>query len=178
MVGYSEIGYGSYIGPYSKLSNIQIGRFSCISSYVHTISGRHPTRNWVSIHPAFFSLRKQSGFTYVTEQKYEEIKFLDDGKTSIRIGNDVWIGSHVLLLEGVSIGDGAIVAAGAVVTKDVPPYAIVGGVPAKIIRYRFAFDQIKLLEEIKWWEKDVAWIKKHAELFDNIQSFFEVVENE
>ena len=68
------------------------------------------------------------------------------------IGNDVWIGWHAIITPGVSIGDGAIIAAGAVVTHDVPPYAIVGGIPAKVIRKRFSDDMIEKLLKIKWWD--------------------------
>ena len=69
----------------------------------------------------------------------------------ITIGNDVWIGARAMVMDGVEVGDGAIVAANAVVTKDVPPYAIVGGVPAKVIRYRFAPEKIEALQLLQWW---------------------------
>ena len=72
------------------------------------------------------------------------------------IGNDVWIGQGAFIKGGVTIGDGAIVAAHAVVVKDVPPYAVVGGVPARVIKYRFDEDAIKDLLEIKWWNYDLA----------------------
>ena len=79
---------------------------------------------------------------------------------------------------GVTIGDGAIVAMGAVVTKDVPPYAIVGGVPAKIIRYRFNNEIIEKLLQIKWWDRDEVWIKNHIELFSDIDKFIRSVYEE
>ena len=75
-----------------------------------------------------------------------------DNKGDIVVGNDVWIGYEAVILSGVTIGDGAIVAARAVVTRDVPPYAIVGGVPAKIIRPRFPEDVIKRLQSLRWWD--------------------------
>ena len=84
----------------------------------------------------------------------------------------MWIGSRAMILEKVNIGDGVVVAAGAVVTKDIPPYAIVGGVPAKIIRYRFNEETIQKLLEMKWWEKDLEWIKNHADNFDDVEQLF------
>lgn len=86
-------------------------------------------------------------------------------KGHITIGNDVWVGAKALILSGVSIGDGAVVAAGAVVTKDIPPYAIVGGVPAKIIKYRFTPKVIKDLLEIQWWNWDDNVIAKNLDNF-------------
>lgn len=81
------------------------------------------------------------------------------------IGNDVWVGSHVLVKGGVHIGNGACVAAGAVVVKDVPPYAIVGGVPAKVIRYRFSPEIIQRLLELKWWNWDEKKLKDNISFF-------------
>ena len=87
------------------------------------------------------------------------------------IGNDVWIGSKATVFGGVKVGNGAVIAAGAVVTKDVPPYAIAGGVPAHIIRYRFDEDKINRLEEIAWWNWDDDKIKRN-------KAFFKANENE
>lgn len=166
----SSIGYASYIGNRSFIKNTKIGRYTCIATDVMTVAGSHPTSKFVSIHPAFYSTRKQSGFTYVREDKFSDFNYIDENqKFTVMIGNDVWIGSGVKIMEGVTIGDGAVVAAGAIVTKDVPPYAIVGGVPAKIIKYRFDEETIKKLLELKWWKKDQAWIKSHAEDFDDVE---------
>lgn len=71
------------------------------------------------------------------------------------VGNDVWIGAKVFIKAGIEVGDGAIISAGAVVTKDVPPYAIVGGVPSKVIKYRFDIDTIQRLLKLQWWEYNV-----------------------
>jgi len=86
-------------------------------------------------------------------------------KGPITIGNDVWIGTQSTILTGVTIGDGAIVAANSVVTNDVPPYAIVGGTPAKIIRYRFNQDMINKLVETQWWSWDIEKIRRNKHLF-------------
>lgn len=85
----------------------------------------------------------------------------NDFHTPVIIGNDVWIGSNALIMQGTNIGDGAVIAAGAVVTKDVESYAIVGGVPAKLIRYRFDKETRQQLKESAWWDKDVRWIAEH-----------------
>lgn len=86
-------------------------------------------------------------------------------KGAIEIGNDVWIGTGSTILTGVKIGDGAVIAANAVVTNDVPAYAIVGGTPAQILKYRFSTDIINKLLEIKWWDWDIDKIKKNKNLF-------------
>lgn len=168
VVFMGKIGYGSYIGERSCL-NAVIGRYCSISSDVKTISGTHPTTGFVSTHPCFFSTKKQAGFTYVTEDLFNEEIFVDSERHLVQIGNDVWIGSNVLILPGVHIGDGAVIAAGAVVTKDVEPYSIVGGVPAKIVRYRFESKEIRnKLSEIKWWNMPQSWIQEHADLFKDV----------
>lgn len=87
-------------------------------------------------------------------------------KGMIEIGNDVWIGSHCVILSGVKIGDGAIIAANSVVNNDVPPYAIVGGVPAKVIKWRFS-EEVRLeLLEMKWWDWPLEDIKRNKEFFN------------
>ena len=83
----------------------------------------------------------------------------------VKIGNDVWIGAYAVILPGVTIGDGAVIAAGAVVTRDVEPYSIVGGVPARHIKYRFSKTVIDALQRIQWWNWDRAKIEENVELF-------------
>lgn len=164
-----KIGYASYIGMNCFIC-ADIGRYSCIANNVITTSGTHPTKKWVSVHPAFYSSMKQCGFSYTDKNLFNE------STSRITIGNDVWIGASVTILGGVKIGDGAIVAAGAVVTKDVEPYTIVGGVPAKEIRKRFNDEQIEFLLKTKWWEKDPEWIKNNASRFSNIEEFLKIKE--
>lgn len=165
-----SIGYGSYIDRRSDI-NAVIGRYCSIASDVKTVSGTHPVSDFVSTHPCFFSTKKQAGFTYVSENIFKEDVFADSQGHLVVIGNDVWIGSNVLLLPGVHIGDGAVVAAGAVVTKDVSPYSIVGGVPAKEIKKRFSEEEIKKLMEIKWWNRPSEWIQKNADKFADVSVF-------
>lgn len=168
----SYLGLGSYIAGNSKIRRTKIGRFCAIGDNVRTGLGLHPSNTFVSIHPAFFSTQKQAGFSFTDKNLFEEHKYTDStNKYYVEIGNDVWIGSNVMVMDGVKIGDGAIVAGGSVVTKDVIPYSIVGGVPAKIIKYRFLPDEINFLLEFKWWEKDTSWIKANAEWFTDIKLF-------
>lgn len=84
-----------------------------------------------------------------------------DNKENITLGNDVWVGFEAVILSGVTIGDGAIIGARAVVTKDVEPYTIVGGVPARVIRRRFDDETIEKLLRFRWWDKDRDFIKSH-----------------
>ncbi len=90
----------------------------------------------------------------VVRQKLKNCNFKNNKK--IKIGNDVWVGQNVTILRGVSVGDGAIIGANSLVTKDVPPYTVCAGVPARIIKNRFDSDTIELLMRAKWWEYDLS----------------------
>ena len=167
-----RLGYGSYIGPYSKIS-AHIGRFTSIASYVCTVAGRHAYQApFATTCPMFFSLNpnhSQSGSTFATEQMFEELKFaVPEKQLDVEIGNDVWIGEQAMIIGGVHIADGAVVLAGAVVTKNVPPYAIVGGVPAKIIRYRYDEETISFLLQAQWWNNTEDWFKENWKLLTDI----------
>lgn len=165
----SKVGYGTYLGSDAIIVDAEIGRYTCIGPNAKILTGTHPLSNNVSIHPAFYSVKRQAGFTYVDKNTADDYKCVEGSKYSTFIGNDVWIGGNALILQGVTIGDGAVVAAGAVVTKDVAPYEIVGGVPARLIRKRFSDENIEFLTKAKWWEKPEKWICEHADLFEDVE---------
>ena len=163
------LGYGSYIGHHSSLT-AKIGRFCSISNHVICNAGIHPFQApFATTSPCFFSLRKQNGATFATQQMLNEIKTTDnEGAFDCEIGNDVWICEGVFINGGIHIADGAVVLAHAVVTKDVPPYAIVGGVPAKIIGYRYDEATIEWLLNVQWWNNPIAWFRAHWSLLCDI----------
>jgi acetyltransferase-like isoleucine patch superfamily enzyme len=165
------VGAYTYISKNTKLYNTHIGRFCSLGPEIMIGLGKHPSKDFISTYPAFFSHNNTGCMcSFVNEQLFEE-------SLTVEIGNDVWIGARAIVLDGVKIGDGAIIAAGTVVTKDVEPYSIVGGVPAKLIRKRYSPEKIRKLLDYKWWDKDIEWIRKHAATFSNEEEFFRLIEN-
>ena len=164
----SYIGLCSVVGPNSYLPKSIIGAFCSIADNVCVVEYRHPT-SFVSSYPSFFNTINNYPFGK-SDAAFEEVIKADD-RHYILIGNDVWIGKNVLIKGGVTIGDGAVVGMGSVITKDVPPYSIVGGVPAKIIRYRFEKEVIDKLLEIKWWNWSLNKIDLNRNLFKNVDEF-------
>lgn len=125
----------------SEQKPLRIGAFCSIANEVLFLcSGHHDFRISTT-----FPLRR-----VLLGQNVESV--LPEERGGITIGNDVWIGLRAMVRYGVTVGDGAVIGAGAFVTKDVPPYAIVGGVPATILGYRFPEDVIAKMLEIRWWE--------------------------
>jgi acetyltransferase-like isoleucine patch superfamily enzyme len=155
LVHASSIGRHTYIGSHSVVSHATMGRFCCIGPGVRIGPGRHPSTGFVSSHPIFYSTARHTGVTFADRAHFEE-------HLPTTIGHDVWIGANAVVSDGLTIGSGAIIGAGAVVTRDVTPYAIVGGVPAAPIRHRFSDDDIAMLLEFQWWERDDAWLAEHA----------------
>ncbi len=151
--GRIQIGkFTSLWGPNINLNgHIIIGSFCSIASNVSIFEYNHISDRLTT----YFIFRN-----LFHEQRTESIS-----KGKIEIGSDVWIANGVTILSGVKIGHGAIIAANSLINSDVPPYAIVGGVPAKILSYRFSNEIIKELLELKWWDWDLEKIKKNKELF-------------
>ena len=176
----SYIGYGSYIAQSTKISKTKIGRYCSIGPNVQCIFGRHPANTFVSTHPSFFALKTPVPFTYAKEQLFKEFPDAIDEKEmyTIKIGNDVWIGANVSILDGVEIGDGAIIAANSLVNKNVAPYTVVGGVPSKMIKKRFLDTEIAFLKEIRWWDKPKDWIANNAAFFTDIQGFIKNIKDD
>lgn len=149
---------------YNCIVGASIGRFTSIAPFVRTNSGIHPiSAPYATTCPMFFSTGKQCGKTFADRMMFKEVQ------KDVVIGNDCWIGEGVFLGGNITIGDGAVVMAGAVVVNDVPPYAVVGGIPARIVKYRYDDETINFLLKFKWWEKDLSWLKEHWELMCNIE---------
>ncbi|KXX72549.1 CatB-related O-acetyltransferase [Flammeovirga sp. SJP92] len=167
-IGDCSISNYTYVGKNCSFERTIIGSFCSIGPEVICGMGSHPD-NYVSTYPGFYS-NNASGSFFFGNSINEVVEF----KKTI-IGNDVWIGARAIILGGVKIGNGAIIGAGAIVTKDVPPYGVVVGVPAKVKKYRFDKNTIDLLNESKWWDKDEETIKKSAKYINNINSFLEKI---
>jgi chloramphenicol O-acetyltransferase type B len=133
----------TYVARHAYLNLVTVGSFCSIGPSVLAGLGEHPI-DLGTTSPAFYSTRRQCGATFARSDHFPE-------RRPIIIGHDVWLGARAFIRDGVTIGDGAIIAAGAVVTHDVPPYAIVGGTPAKQIRLRFPEATILRLQALAWW---------------------------
>lgn len=164
----SAIGKCTVIGGGTNLYNCKVGSFCSLASNIHIQPYTHPA-TFVSSYPGFFKTTNNYPFGKGTTE-FKEVLTCDDGHYAI-IGNDVWIGENVTIKGGVKIGDGAIIGMNALVTKDVPPYAIVGGVPARVIKYRFNEKDIKKLLDIQWWNWPLETIKEKKEDFIGLKLF-------
>ena len=160
----SSLGRHSFAGYNCEISHSDIGSFCSIGNNVILNPGVHPI-NWVSTSPVFYRGRDSVKVKYA---HFEKVK-----RRRLVIGSDVWIGSNVVIMGGVNIGHGAIIGASSVVTKDVPPYAIVGGVPARILKYRFDEKLIKELLQSEWWELDKDELMKVANNFRDPRKFLD-----
>lgn len=164
-----RMGDFSYVANNSRLTNVEVGKFCSIGQQVQIGLPRHPSKIFVSSYPAFYSNNNDA-----CTQSFREDKIFDDSVLATHLGNDVWIGSNVIIPGGIQIGTGAIVAAGSVVVKDVPPYAVVGGNPAMIIRHRFTDEQINILLASEWWNWPIEKIRRNVGGFSDIEKFKEI----
>lgn len=156
-----QIGKYSSISPKAVLVRTSLGRYCSIGHRVEIGMSRHPV-DWLTSSAAIY----KPGLIAPTLQA-AHCEFDDQPQETI-IGHDVWVGAHALIPGGIRIGTGAIVAAGSVVTKSVPPYAIVGGNPARLIKYRFDEPVIAALLETKWWQYDLLGSSHYSDIkFDD-----------
>ncbi len=174
-VGRFTYGYEALLSKFPLASSI--GRY-CSINVTARIWNNHPV-DYVTTHPildvpAFHPGKSRNIYLNKYGKYFNNSPFensLIRNNKAVVIGNDVWIGANVIILPGVSVGDGAILAAGAVVTKDVKPYSIVGGVPAVIIKYRFPEKMINTFLKIRWWEWSNEKIERNIELFYKPEEF-------
>ena len=164
----SNLGDYSYIASNSYINNTQIGKFCSIGINFSCGLGIHPL-NGVSTSPMFYSNKKQNGFSMT-----DNLKTIESNK--VTIGNDVFIGANVTILDGVNVGNGVVIGACSFVNKDIPDYAIVGGSPAKVLRYRFNEDIIRKFLIIKWWDWDYSSLSKVENFFFEVDNFIEKYE--
>ena len=161
-----EVGKYTYGSNHCRLFNswdncgkIKIGRFCSLGANISIYTGGNHRTDWVTTYP----------FGHVNRDVFNS--FNGEGhpstKGGVTIGNDVWIASNVTIMSGVTIGDGAVVANNSHVVKDVEPYSIVSGNPAKLIKYRFSKEQIDSLLKIEWWNWDDDRINKNIHLLCN-----------
>lgn len=165
-----EMGYGSIVAAGVSLC-AKVGRFTSVGPGVKSVPYTHPFKApYATTNPMFYSLRKQCGETFATRQMADEVRLADPEKGyHVEIGSDCWIGEDALLVGGVKIGDGAVVLARAVVTKDVPPYAIVGGIPARRVGTRYDDDTVDWLLRTRWWERPIEWLRANWEAMCDLE---------
>ncbi|MBU0633196.1 CatB-related O-acetyltransferase [bacterium] len=167
----TQVGDYSYIQSSSALYNTRVDRFCSIAGGVQIGLPEHPT-NMVSTNPVFYDNTQPLPFFFI------DTDYLTNSKTVTTVNADVWIGYRAIIKAGVHIGVGAVVGAGAVVTKDVEPYSIVAGVPAKHIKYRFDKETREQLLVTKWWTLTDEKLSEIAKYFKNPKEMIEILNNE
>ena len=160
-----RLGSYTYIGDRAEILNCDgIGRYVSISHDVKIGLENHKL-DGIGTSPVFYS--KQRG--WVDRNSIER-------QVPVAVGDDVLISANAMIMSGVKIGTGAVVGAGAFVNKDVPPYAIVAGIPAKIIRYRFDEATIERLLKSEWWKLDKSELVRHKDRFSDVKAFLDEFE--
>jgi acetyltransferase-like isoleucine patch superfamily enzyme len=158
----STMGKFSFCGYDCEIVNADIGSFTSIANCVVIGGGRHPME-WAGMSPVFYEGRDS------VKAKFSE--HVREQPRRVNIGHDVWLGRSVIVLPGVTIGDGAVVGAGSVVTKEVPPYAIVAGNPARLIRYRFSELLRSRLLSARWWDLSDRELQALAPYVRDVEAF-------
>ena len=164
---HSTIGKFSFCGYDCDINNATIGSFTSIANGVAIGMGRHPLE-WAAMSCVFYNNRDSIKTKFAMHSRPPELPVV--------IGSDVWIGRQAAILPGVNVGHGAVIGAGSVVTKEVPPYAIVAGNPAKIIRYRFGAATITRLLDSQWWTLSNDAIQKLGPSVPNVEAFLNLIE--
>lgn len=155
MIVRCNLGKYFNIGLYSYIADAEVGRYCTFGSRCSIGAFSHPT-DWLSVHE--FQYRDTSTIWGETIND-NGINLFRTQEPQTFIGNDVWIGDNSVIMRGVTIGDGAIIGASSVVTKDVPPYTIAVGNPARPVRLRFSEEIVARLRELKWWEFDMSELR-------------------
>ncbi|MFM2056671.1 MAG: Chloramphenicol O-acetyltransferase [Pseudomonadota bacterium] len=167
MFHFSTMDKHSFCGYDCDIHSADIGRFVSIANGVVIGGGRHPME-WVGMSPVFYRGRDS------VKAKFSEHERAPARR--VRIGHDVWIGRSAIVLPGVEIGHGAVVGAGAVVSRSVPSYAIVAGNPARLIRHRFPEPVVQRLLASRWWDLDEARLRELGPLVMDVEAFLNQLE--
>lgn len=166
----SRVGRWTYFGDHSLSIYTDIGSFCSIAAHAVIGGGKHPTRDYVTTSPIFYSGRDNPWGSFEGSME------IGSELPKTHIGNDVWIGHSAVILPGITVGHGAIVGAGAVVTRNVGPYEIVAGVPARVMRSRFDPDGVAWLLSVAWWEWSDERLLELRPKFGNIEALRAAVE--
>lgn len=164
--GHSSVGDYSYLARGASLFYAHLGKYCSIGDEAMVGLARHPSCGYISTYPAFFS-----GSNEAVTVRYCDVSQFDETPLTV-VGSDVWIGARATIRGGICVGHGAIVGAGAVVTRNVPDYAVVAGVPARLLRRRFSDEEVRLLLDAQWWDWSRAKLKSLAPLFGDPEEFF------
>jgi len=173
MIGKASISIGersAFTGPVlvrAEVNPIAVGKYCSIASNVSILEANH-------------HIRRASTY-YMNNFLFGDLDYRSDlrSKGPIEIGHDVWVGVHVVILSGVTIGHGAVIGAGSVVSSNVPPYAIAAGSPAKVIGHRFPEEVSRKLLDLNWWDWDEEKIKRNRRFFQRdltVEMFSEIVD--
>lgn len=171
VINHCCIGFLTYFGLNCEIRNAKIGRYCSIGKGVVIGLYNHPLHS-ITTHPIAF----QGNIKYSDPSlfsKFQQSTRYTHTNTSVSLGHDVWVGHHAIIKSGISIGHGSVIAAGAVVTKDIPPYAVVAGNPARIIKFRFDADMVCQLLQSQWWLYDVSMFINETISYAAIDAFLQ-----